>query len=76
MEKSEFIELMEEVFEREEGTVSLDDSFRDYDEWDSMTQLALNAELNGEYDITISKNDFEEIITLNDLYEYIKTKVD
>lgn len=70
MEK--FKELLEDVLEREDEGVNPSDTFRDYDEWDSLSILAVGAMINEEYDITIPRNDFEKLLTVQDLFEYIK----
>ena len=75
MDLKEFIELLDDVFEDEEGEIEGIDKFKNFDEWDSLAQLALNAMINEEFDITIPKNDFENIETVEELYNYIQSKV-
>lgn len=65
----EFIEIMQDVFERDE--IEMKDTFRDYDEWDSITLLSLTAALNDDYDVTIPREEFEKIETVQELYDYI-----
>ena len=52
MEKK-FIELFKEVLEIEDKEISLNDNFRDYDEWDSLTFLSLIAMIDDEFGIVI-----------------------
>jgi len=73
MNKEKFIELFQETLEIEEQEVKMDDKFRDYEEWDSLSVLALLAMLNEEYDIVIPRNEFEKLITVKDIVEYIKS---
>lgn len=67
----EFIELFEELLEVDEGTMKPEDTFRDYDEWDSLAMLGLGAMINDEYDVTIPRVDFEKIDTVQELFDYI-----
>lgn len=64
-----FIEKMKEVLERED--VDMQDVFRDYEEWDSVCLLSLMVVLEDDYDLIISKEEFEKIKTIEDLYNYI-----
>jgi len=66
-----FIESLEEVLEVDNGSVQGSDVFREYDEWDSITLLSLMAMLEDDYDITIPRNDFEAINTVQELFDYV-----
>lgn len=67
-----FLDLLEELFEKDKTTIKMEDTFRDYEEWDSLTLLGLGALIHNEYGITIPRIDFEKIITLEELYNYIQ----
>lgn len=69
MEK--FIELLKETLEIEDRDVLPQDAFREYEEWDSLAVLSLAAMINEEYDITIPRNEFEKLSTIDDLYKKI-----
>lgn len=70
MEKK-IIELLEDVLELEEGSVKLSDKFRDYDEWDSLAYLGVVADIDSEFDIVIPRDDFQKLITVKDLTDFI-----
>lgn len=70
----EFIKLLEDLFEVSEGSISAMDSFREYDTWDSLALLSLMALLEDEFNMTIPRDDFEKIITIEDLYVYVISK--
>ena len=73
--KDKFIELFREVFEIEEDQeVNFKDLFRDYDEWDSLTHLSLITMLDEEYDLQIEEKEFEQIKTIEDLFNKISDK--
>lgn len=69
MEK--FIELLKETLEIEDRDVLPQDAFREYEEWDSLAVLSLVAMINEEYDITIPRNEFDKLSTIDDLYKKI-----
>jgi len=70
--KEKFIELLKEVFEMEDQDINLDDTFRDYDTWDSLTHLSLIAMLDDEYDTQIEDEEFQKLNTVNDLFSKVQ----
>jgi acyl carrier protein len=48
--------------------------FKSLQSWDSLAALSVMAMINQEYDITISADELENAITLNDLYLTILNK--
>lgn len=71
MKIEKFIESLEEVFEIDNGNIKSFDVFREYDEWDSITLLSLMATLEDDYGITIPRKEFEEINTVQELFDYV-----
>lgn len=69
-----FLKLFQDVLEKDDNSVKIEDEFRNLDEWDSLAVLSILAMINEEYDITIPRNDFEKLKTIQDLYEYIIKK--
>ena len=67
-----FIELLKEVFEIEE--IKFEDNFRDYDTWDSLTNISLIAMLDDEYDVIIPNTNFKDILTIEELFNEIKNR--
>ena len=66
-----FVELLKEVFELEDQEITMEDTFRDYDEWDSLTHLSLIAMLDDEYDLQIEETAFKKIETVQDLFNKV-----
>jgi acyl carrier protein len=73
MEK--FIENLKETLEIEDHEVKPEDKFRDYEEWDSLAFLSLQALINDEYDITIPRDEFDNVHTIAELYDLIQGKL-
>ena len=68
-----FVELLKEVFEMEDQEINMEDTFRDYDEWDSLTHLSLIAMLDDEYDLQIEETAFKKIKTVQDLFNKVNS---
>lgn len=71
MEK--FTELFAEALERE-ASVNPEDKFREYEEWDSLAVLSIIALIKQNYDITIPRKEFDELQTVEELYNYITSQ--
>ena len=65
----DFLEILDETPSHEvnENTI-----IRDLDEWDSMTALSLMAMIDEVYSKSISPEELEKIIDLNDLFSFLK----
>lgn len=72
MEKK-FIENLKEALEIEDYELAPADKFRDYPEWDSLNRLSLIAMLDDEYGLQIENKEFEELITVADIINKVKT---
>ena len=70
----DFIKKIEDVFEMQSGSIKPIDNFREYSEWDSLALLSLMAMLEDEYNTTISREDFQKIITIEHMYNYVISK--
>ena len=68
----DFIKKIEEVFEMPNVSITPNDNFREYQEWDSLVLLSLMAMLDDEYNITIPRDDFQKINTVEEMFNYIK----
>ena len=69
--EAKFLEMISDVFEIEDRSISMNDTFRDFEEWDSLARLSLIAEIDDVYNIVIEDEVFKTLITLNDLFSEI-----
>ncbi len=67
----QFLTLLKETLEIEGREISRDDVFRDYKEWDSLSQLSLIAMLDDAYGVEIEMVDFNRLITVGDLMDEV-----
>lgn len=72
--KAKFLEMITDIFEIEDRTVAMEDTFSDFDEWDSLVRLSLIAEIDDVYDIVIEDEVFKTLLSLNDLYTEIQKR--
>lgn len=69
----EFIIKLEDLFELAGGSINPQDNFKEYDEWDSLALLSLMAMLEDEYNMTIPREEFQKINTVEELYNFVKS---
>lgn len=74
MSMKEFIAKFAEALELEDiSVVNENTTFRDLDEWNSLSFLSVIAMLDEEYDIQIENAQFRELKTLGDITSYIES---
>jgi acyl carrier protein len=73
--KEKFLDAFKEALEIEEDKVEMSDVMSDFDTWDSMSRLSLIALLDEHFEIEISDDEFENMTTVQDLYDKVQTKV-
>lgn len=70
-----FMPAFKEAMEMDDDDqLNLTDTFRDYDEWDSLSRLSLIAMLDEEFSVEIENDDFEKIKTLGDLIKEVEKR--
>jgi acyl carrier protein len=68
-----FIYKIEEVLEVNLGSIKECDQFRELEEWDSLSSLALSAMIDEEYDLIIPRTEFDKLITVGDIFNYVQS---
>lgn len=63
-----FIEKLAEAIERDDE-IKMEDEFRNYKEWSSITYLSVIVLMDEEYDIQIEQAEFKKLKTVRDLYD-------
>ena len=75
MDLNSFIEKFAEAIELEDSSVlSGDTVFRTLPEWDSLSYLSGIAMMDEEYDIQIENAEFKQLLTIEDLVNYISNR--
>lgn len=72
--EEKFIENLKEILEIEDRDLSMNDKFREYDEWNSLAYLSVIAMLDEEYDVQIEEAEFKKLQTIKDLYTAVIKK--
>lgn len=66
MNKADFLVELEDILQREDP-VSENDNLEDYDEWDSLSKMAVMAYYDKNFKVKIGLNQLGEIKTVSDL---------
>lgn len=68
---NDFIIALANAIDREADLIKVEDSFRDFEEWDSIALLSLVAMLDDNYSVNIPRDIFEKLITVQDLIDRV-----
>jgi acyl carrier protein len=75
MEEPKFLAEFKEALEIEENAeLTMQASFREIDEWDSLARLSLIALLDDEYEVEMESRDLVDLVTIQDLYNWVSAK--
>lgn len=74
MDIQAFLEKMKEILDIEDRELSMEDEFKSLDEWSSLASLSLIAMVDEEYEVTLSGDDIRNAVTVQDLFNLIKSK--
>ena len=75
MELNEFIKNFADQFDDTDASeIKAETVFHDLDEWSSLIALSLIAMIDEEYDVTIKGDEMRSAVTVEDLYNIVKTK--
>ena len=66
MNMQERINLLEEIMDLDPGTLKLDDTLSDYEEWDSLTALTFISEMDERFGKNLSGDDIKAFVTVAD----------
>lgn len=76
MELNEFVAHFAEQFEETDASVFTPKTvFHELDEYSSLIALSIIAMVDEEYDVTIKGNDMRVAVTIEDLYNIVKSKM-
>ena len=73
--ETKFLEMISDVFEIEDRELAMNDTFRDFDEWDSLARFSLIAEIDDVYNVVIEDEIFKTLLTLEDLHTEIQNRI-
>lgn len=72
MDTQHFLSLMQETLDIEGRELSLNDKFRELDEWSSLAYLTTISMIDDEYGVIISAAEFRTLETLADIARAIE----
>lgn len=71
MTLQEKIELLEEIMDVEEGTLTEDTVLDEVEEWDSLSTLSLTVEIKKKYNKNLTTDEIKSFVTVGDICNYI-----
>jgi acyl carrier protein len=72
----EFVALFAEQFDdTDPSEITAKTVFHDLDEWSSLIGLSVIAMVDEEFEVTLNANDMVSSVTIEDLYNKVKTKL-
>jgi acyl carrier protein len=69
--KEKLIKSLAEALEMDVSLIRVEDIFRDYENYSSLTELSVLAMLNSDFGIEIEMKDFNKYITVEDLISLV-----
>lgn len=72
MSEQEKIEMLEELFDLEDGHLTPDMELGEIEEYDSMTKLSLIVMMDDEFGVSLTGDDLKKLSTVKDLLNLMK----
>lgn len=71
MTVQEKLEVLEDILEMDEGTLKVEDSLEDIDEWESMSKLYLVTYVKKEMQKRLTVDEIKNFETVQDICDYL-----
>lgn len=71
MTLQEKLEVLEDILEMDEGTLKVEDSLEDIDEWDSISKLYLVTYVKKEMQKRLTVDEIKNFETVQDICDYL-----
>lgn len=65
--QEQVLEALKSALEITDRAIELDDAFQEFDEWDSLAQMSLIAELDERFGVAMETAEFSKVKTVRDL---------
>lgn len=75
MKKTDFLADLEDVLQREEAILETD-NLSDYEEWDSLSKMAVMAYYDKNFKVKINLETFKNVKTVKDLIKLAGASID
>jgi acyl carrier protein len=72
--KEKLIKSLAEALEMESGQIQLQDTFRDYQNYSSLTELSILAMLDSDFGIELEMKDYNLLKTVDDMLKLIDSR--
>lgn len=75
MDGREFLSLLEDLFELEQGAIDLDTPLQQVPGWDSLTFVGLIARIDEEFQVTLGPQSVLRCRTIADLLDHVEVEM-
>lgn len=72
--EEKIIDALREALDNEDIDIQLSDTFREYEDWDSLAYLTLIAVLDEQFGVEIENDDFKGLKTVGDLVNIVQER--
>lgn len=72
--EDKIIEELKDILEIDDQKLSLEDNFKQFDNWDSIANISVIAMLDEEFGVLIPTEDFKKINTVQELIDEVKKR--
>lgn len=71
--EDKFITALAEALDMEENEIKMENKFREYETYDSLSELSILAMLDSDFDIELEMEEYNKYITVEDLYKRVSS---
>lgn len=65
------VKFADQLLDQDASCISGETIFRNLDDWDSLTAMAVIAMIEDDYNVKISDDAFKKLMTVQDVYDFI-----
>ncbi|GAB5539713.1 MAG: hypothetical protein Salg2KO_18160 [Salibacteraceae bacterium] len=73
IDSDEFLKLMRDQFDHEKDRITMDQPFRNLQDWSSLQALIVITTIDEAYDVTINEQELQNAQTFGDLFTLVDT---
>ena len=67
-------DFTDQLLDQDQAGINAETKFRDLDDWDSLTAMAVIAMIEDKYGVKIETQDFAKLATIDELFTFITSR--
>ena len=76
MKKKDFLNLLEEILEVDENTLTGEEELESLDNWNSLSMISLIAMVDENFDVTLEPTKIAESTTIQDIVDMVGDRIE